>query len=90
MEIFTILRLDKAMRYSLIIEHKDCDPTYINGLKKWNEVTDYLVNKLDQWTIRVQIFKFSSDERVLGENCVTMGNLVKVATSSTDKVIAKL
>lgn len=77
------------MRYSLIIEHNHSDPTYINGIKSWNEVTDYLKNKLDQWTIRVHIFKYSSNDKLLGERCVTMGNLVKVALSLTDKIILK-
>ena len=77
------------MRYSLIIEHQNSDWEYINGIKTWGEVTNHLRNKLDQWTIRVMVFKYSSDNKVLGERTVTMGNLVKIATSLTDKVILK-
>lgn len=77
------------MRYFLMIEHKNSYPTYINDIKSWRDITDYLLNKLDKWTIRVVITKYSSDNRLLGKVCVTMDNLIKVVTSLSDKTILK-
>jgi hypothetical protein len=75
------------MKYSLTIEHHHSDPTYVNDIKTWDDVLDYLKHKLDQWTIRVHIYKWSSNSRCLGHRCVTMGNLYFVASSPTDKVL---
>ena len=75
------------MTYSLVIEHNHSDPTYVNGIKTWGEVTAYLRHKLDQWTNRVIIYKYSSDDRLLGEKCVTMNNLVDVCLSLRDKQV---
>lgn len=75
------------MTYSLIIEHNHAEPTYVNGIETWDEVLDYLKHKLDQWTIRVQIYKYSSNDRCLGEKCVTMGNMYAIANAPTDKVL---
>jgi hypothetical protein len=75
------------MTYSLIIEHNNSDPSYVLNIKTWGEVTNYLKHKLDQWTIRVKIHKYSSDNKLLGEKCVAMGNLYFVAGSPTDKVL---
>jgi hypothetical protein len=73
------------MTYSLIIEHSNGDPTYVNNILTWGEVTGYLKHKLDQWTIRVKIYKYSSDNKLLGEKCVTMGNICEVAFTLRDK-----
>lgn len=75
------------MTYSLTIEHNHSDPTYVNGLTQWVQVTNYLRNKLDQWTISVHICKYSSDDRLLGETHVTMGNLCEVAFALRDKQV---
>lgn len=75
------------MRYSLTIEHHHSDPSYVNDIKTWDEVLDYLKHKLDQWTIRVHIYKWSSNSRCLGEKCVTMGNLWDVVWNGTDKIL---
>lgn len=75
------------MTYSLTMEINNADPKYVNGIKTWDVVLDYLRNKLDQWTIKVHIYKFSSNSRCLGEKCVTMGNLYQVASSPTDKIL---
>ena len=75
------------MTYSLTIEHHHSDPTYVNDIKTWGEVLAYLRHKLDQWTIRVHIYKWSSNSRCLGEKCVTMGNLYAIASASNDKVL---
>lgn len=75
------------MTYSLIIEHSNSDPTHVNDIKTWPQVTSYLRNKLDQWTIRVHIYKWSSNDRCLGHICVTMGNLWDIANSANDKVL---
>jgi len=75
------------MRYSLLIERNQADPKSVNGLTQWAQVTNYLRNKLDQWTIRVHIYKYSSDNRLLGEKCVTMGNICEVAFALRDKQV---
>lgn len=73
------------MTYSLIINKLHYDSSYVNGLKTWSQVTEYLRNKLDQWTYSVKITKYSSDDRLLGEKNVTMGNICKVAFALRDK-----
>ena len=75
------------MTYSLIIEHSNSDPSYVLNIKTWGEVTNYLRNELDQWVIRVKIHKYSSDNKLLGEKCVTMGNICEVAFALRDKQV---
>lgn len=79
------------MTYSLTIikenNSKVGDFEYINGIETWLQVTEYLRNKLDQWTKKVHIYKYSSNDRLLGERNVTMGNLWEVANSLTDKIL---
>lgn len=75
------------MTYSLIINKSSRDCEYVNGIKTWAQVTDYLRNKLDQWAISVHIYKYSSDNRVLGEKHVTMGNICDVAFALRDKQV---
>ena len=75
------------MTYSLKIERSSRDPTYVNGLTQWVQVTSYLRKKLDQWTTRVHVYKWASNHRLLGEKCVTMGNLCEVAFALRDKVL---
>lgn len=74
------------MSYSLVINKGQYqDPQFVNGLQTWVQVTDYLRNKLDQWTSSVHIYKFSSDNRTLGEKHVTMSNICDVAFALRDK-----
>ena len=80
-------RNNRDMDYNLIIKRLHSDPTYVRNLKKWEEVTDYLKNKVDQWTISIGVYKYSSDSRLLGHSHVTMGNLIEVASSKTDKIL---
>lgn len=76
------------MTYSLIIQKGQYgDPVYVNGIQTWTEVIQYLKHKLDQWTTGVHIYKYSSNNRLLGEKNVTMGNLCEVAYSLTDKIL---
>lgn len=76
------------MTYSLIIRKGQYnDPAYVNGIKTWTEVIQYLKHKLDQWTTSVHIYKYSSNDRLLGEKRVTMSNLCEVAYSLTDKIL---
>lgn len=75
------------MTYSLIIEHNYSDPTYVNDIKTWEKVLDYLRNKLGHLVVRVHIFKWSSNNRLLGDKVVSMGNLYAVASSKNDKVL---
>lgn len=75
------------MEYILVIEKRNADPEYRNGLKVWKEVTSILRNELTQSVISVNIYKYSNDDRLLGKRCVTMANLWDVANSLTDKVL---
>ena len=75
------------MTYSLIIVRGNSDPTHVTDLKSWPQVTYYLRHKLDQWTTKVHIYKWSNNNRCLGSKCVTMGNLWEVANSANDKVL---
>ena len=75
------------MTYSLTIEYNHADPKYINDIATWDDVLNTLRNGLDQLTIRVHIYKWSSNNRCLGHRCVTMGNLYFVARSPTDKIL---
>ena len=75
------------MTYSLIIKRECADPQYVLNIRRWVDVLDYLRDKLDQWTIGVHIYKYSSNDRLLGERYVTMGNLWEVANSLTDKIL---
>jgi len=75
------------MTYSLIINNNNADPKYINDILTWDDVLNTLRNGLDQWTIKVHIYKWSSNNRCLGEKCVTMGNLWDIANSANDKVL---
>ena len=75
------------MTYSLTITRQHSDPTYVNGLTQWAQVTHYLRNKLDQWTTSVHIYKLSSDNRTLGEKHVTMANICDVAFALRDKQV---
>ena len=75
------------MTYSLIINREWSDPTYVNDIKTWPQVTHYLRNKLDQWTTSVHIYKYASNHRLLGEKHVTMGNICDVAFALRDKIL---
>ena len=75
------------MTYSLIIEHANSDPTYVNDIKTWPQVTYHLRKKLDQRTTRVHIYKWSSNNRCLGEKWVTMANICDVAFALRDIVL---
>ena len=79
------------MTYSLSIIRQDNSSKknfeVVNDIKTWDDVLDYLKHKLDQWTIKVHIYKWSSNNRCLGEKCVTMGNLWFICFSETDKVL---
>lgn len=75
------------MKYGMIIEYNNSDPKHINDIATWGDVLDILRNRLDQWTIKVHIYKWSSNDRCLGHRCVTMGNLWDIANSANDKVL---
>lgn len=77
------------MTYTLAISGDYHHPFYkeINDIEKWDDVLDYLKNKIEQYTIKVHIYKYSSDIRLLGQLCVTMENLWYVASSPNDKVL---
>ena len=73
------------MTYSLTINRQNHDPIYKNSILTWGEVTAILRHGLDQWTTSVKIWKFGSDNRLLGEKHVTMGNICDVAFALRDK-----
>ena len=79
------------MKYMMTIERmnnsskKDFDS--INDIPTWDKVRQILRNGLDQWTIKVHVYKWSSNDRCLGHICVTMGNLWNVLSYGTDKIL---
>jgi len=73
------------MTYSLSITRANADPIYKNDILTWGEVTAILRHGLDQWTTSVHIYKWGSDNRLLGEKHVTMGNICDVAFALRDK-----
>ena len=75
------------MKYSLTIERINYDPTYVFDIMTWTGVTDYLKKKLDSNTIRVHVYKWSSDGKRLGHATIHMGNIAKVAYTLRDKDI---
>jgi hypothetical protein len=75
------------MTYSLIIEKENCDPVYRNGILTWEVVTSILRNNLPNNTIRVQIYKWSSNNKCLGHKCVRMNNITDVVLSLRDKEV---
>ena len=79
------------MKYSLTITRQDNSSKKVfetvNDIATWEQVTHYLCYKLDQWTIKVHIYKWSSNSKCLGEKCVTMGNMWFICFSETDKVL---
>ena len=76
------------MKYSLTIEKSNSRYyTYKNGIPTWDKVCEILRSGLDQWTTKVYIYKWSSNDRCLGHKCVTMGNLWNVLSYGTDKVL---
>lgn len=75
------------MTYSLIIEHSNGDPKHIKDIATWDKVRQILRSGLDQWTIKVHIYKWSKNDRCLGYKCVTMGNLWNVLSYGTDKIL---
>ena len=75
------------MTYSMVIDRCHCDSTTINDIKTWEEVTDYLKNKLGGNVSCVRIAKYGSDDRLLGTRNVGMHNLWEVASAEKDKYV---
>jgi hypothetical protein len=75
------------MTYSIIIEKRNSDPQYVNDIETWDDVLDYLKNRLDKQAINARIYKWSSNNRCLGEKLVTMSNMWFVLSVGTDKVL---
>lgn len=73
------------MKYSLTIERINYDPIFVNDIMTWVGVTDYLKKKLDSNTIRVHVYKWSSDNKCLGHATTNMGNIAKIAYTLRDK-----
>ena len=75
------------MTYSLVIKIDNSDPKYVNGIDNWDKVKETLKNELPFRTISVEIYKFSKNNKCLGQRLVSMRNLYKVVTSDSDKYI---
>lgn len=75
------------MTYSLLIIRNYGKVEYQNDILTWPDVTKFLRYKTPVDTISITIFKFSSNNRILGQKYVNIGNIVKVATSLTDKEV---
>ena len=77
----------RDMTYSLIIHKHNCDPSYILGLKKWEDVVNHLKFNLPYLVTNVEVYKYSSDYKTLASKCVTMSNMYNIVTSPTDKIL---
>jgi hypothetical protein len=75
------------MSYDLIIERRYCDSKRHNNIETWKQVTDILKRGLDYGTIAVDIYKHSSNNRLLGYKKVVMMNFYSVISSETDKIL---
>ena len=75
------------MTYSIIIEKRNSDPQYVNDIETWDDVLDYLKHRLDKQAINARIYKWSSNNKCLGEKLVTMSNMWDVTNSKTDNVL---
>ena len=75
------------MTYSLVIKIDNSDPKYVNGIDSWDKVKETLKNELPFRTTSVGIYKFSKNNKCLGQRLVSMRNLYKVVTSDSDKYI---
>lgn len=75
------------MTYSIVVERMNNDPIHYNDIKTWEGVTKILKHGLSSITTAATIYKYSSDNKCLGQKRVTMGNLVDVATSLRDKCL---
>ena len=71
----------------MTIERINFDPIYVNGIKTWIGVTDYLKKKLGSNTIRVHVYKWSENNKCLGHALINMSNIAKVAYTLRDKDI---
>ena len=72
------------MKYCASIHYQRSD-MQLKDFQTWSEVTDFLKRGLNPNVIRVYVYKFDSRGRELMSRCVTMGNLIEVATAKTDK-----
>ena len=70
-----------------MIERSNADPRYVNGIQTWFDVLNHIRYKLDLLTIKVTIYKWSKDNKCLGEKCVTMSNMWDVTNSKDDKIL---
>jgi hypothetical protein len=75
------------MTYSLTIIKDGDKVEYRNGILTWGVVTSILRNNLPNSTIRVQIYKWSSNNKCLGHKCVRMNNITDVVLSLRDKEV---
>ena len=75
------------MQYSLVINKQWCDNEYVLNIYSWEQVVDWLKNKLDTYATSVLVEKWSSNGRCIGKKVVRMSNFHEVVTSPTDKVL---
>lgn len=75
------------MTYSLIIIKDGGKVEYKNDILTWPEVTRHLRHKLDQWTRSVTIYKWSSNNKCLGQKYVCMANITDVVLALRDKEV---
>ena len=71
----------------MVIRKHLCDNEYVLNLTKWENVVEWLKERLDNNAMSILIEKWSANGRCLGRKIVKMNNFYKVVTSSTDKVL---
>ena len=59
----------------------------VKDFEKWEDVITFLRNGLDNFTICVEIYKWSSDSRCLGHVSVTMANIWRILWDGTESVL---
>lgn len=75
------------MKYSINIEKNNMANNTGRETEKWEDVVNLLKNGLTFDTRKVRIFKYSSDEKLVAQKDVTMGNIFEVANSASDEIL---
>ena len=77
------------MKYIMVIKRNPQYTPDIETVQKecWGQVTQFLRHNLDKQVICVEVYKYTSDSRLLRHKSVTMSNMCDVCLSLTDKVL---
>ena len=82
-----LLKKSFSMDYCIEIVRQFNDEEVRRGIQTWPQVVSILRDGLYYDTVSARIEKYSSDGKRLASRVVSMKNIVKVATSLTDKCL---